>query len=425
MRSRIFTAKNRIEKLRNQETGSFNNLRQQFESNLVLGEDGIESAESVLSEMDARTWIDNRSSEILSSKMKLDEIKNIFNSLKIVINQSDNYLKQGDFRSAERMITSFHAETSKNWPDWLLIMKENAEFRIRELRDKYQQVQARFDKKDSESGEVIDEVNRVLDPKTNEIDRSFRLSTELGQYKTILERDIRVDSERNTYTGRINYLLDVLRWNEAAVEAVSGEGSRQNELSLDALYSIRKTGRDLFDRMPPGLVGIQPSFAERNKWLEQRTRVRQLMFELNGSMRSPGKNKSEKQSAIRRGIAELDKMELLPTERDALSLIKKKQERRRKRKGCFWWSIIFFAINTCCFISCVSQADSVSDAGTDDNIYSFSCVYTHANADSHGYADRNGDSHSNHDSDRHLNSYTYFNTDGVERCYPKQANRGV
>lgn len=344
MQSRIVTAKNRIEKLRNQETGNFNNLKQQFENNLVLGEDGIESAGSVLNEMDARTWIDNRSSEILSLKMKLDEIKNIFNSLKIVINQSDSYLKQGDFRSAERMITSFHAETSQNWPDWLLIMKENAEFRIRELRDKYQQVQARFDKKDSESGEVIDEVNRVLDPRTNEIDESFRLSTELGQYKTILERDIRVDSERNTYTARINYLLDVLKWNEAAVEAVSGEETRQKELSLDALYTIRKTGRDLFERMPPSLVGIQPSFAERNKWLEQRTRVRQLLFELNGNMRSSGKHKSERQSVIRRDIAELDKMELLPVERDALSLIKKKQERGKKRKGCFWWFIIILLL---------------------------------------------------------------------------------
>ena len=236
---------------------------------------------------------------------------------------------------------------------------------------------ARFDKKDSESGEVIDEVNRVLDPKTNEIDRSFpAFQPNWGNIKTIFGTGLSgLIQNAIPITGRINYLLDVLRWNEAAVEAVSGEGSRQNELSLDALYSIRKTGRDLFDRMPPGLVGIQPSFAERNKWLEQRTRVRQLMFELNGSMRSPGKNKSEKQSAIRRGIAELDKMELLPTERDALSLIKKKQGTKEKAERLFLVVNYLFAINTCCFISCVSQADSVSDAGTDDNIYSFSCVY--------------------------------------------------
>ncbi len=344
IRSRIGTAKNRIIRIKNQETGTFNNLRQQFENALMLGEEGLEQAESVLKDMDSRIWIENRSSEILSLKMKLDEIKNILKALRIVINQSDHYLHQGDFRSAERILAAFHADAKQKWPDWLLILKENAEFRIRELHEKYQQVQSRFEKKDSNTGEVIDEANRILDPKSTDAVQSFRLTTELGQYKTILERDIRVDSEQNPYMIGINYLLDVLKWNEIAIEAVSGMGNHREGISLDALYGIRKAGRDLFDRMPPALVGIQPSFAERNKWLEERTRVRQLLLELEGTQKKTANRPSERQSIIRRDIQELEKLSLLPNEEESLSRIKKIQENRKKRKGCLFSGILFFIL---------------------------------------------------------------------------------
>ena len=341
IRSRIGTAKNRIVRIKNQETGTFNNLRQQFENALMLGEEGLEQAESVLRDMDSRIWIENRSSDILSLKIKLDEIRNTLNSLRIVINQSDHYLHQGDFRSAERILAAFHADTSQKWPDWLLIQKENAEFRIRELHEKYQQVQSRFEKKDSNTGEVIDEANRILDPKSTDAAQSFRLTTELGQYKTILERDIRVDSEQNPYMIGINYLLDVLKWNEIAVEAVSGIGNHREGISVDALYGIRKAGRDLFDRMPPALVGIQPSFAERNKWLEERTRIRQLLLELEGIQKKSGNRPSERQAIIRRDIQELEKLTLLPIEEESLSRVKKIQENRKKRKGCLFSGFIF------------------------------------------------------------------------------------
>ncbi len=343
-RSRIGTAKNRIVRIKDQETGTFNNLKQQFENSLMLGEEGLDLAESVLKDMESRIWIENRSSEILSLKMKLDEIKNILKSLRIVINQSDQYLHQGDFRSAERILSAFHAETSQKWPDWLLIQKENAEFHLHELFEKYQQVQSRFDKKDAQSGEVIDEANRILDPKSTGAEQSFRLTTELGQYKTILERDIQVDSEQNPYMIGINYLLDVLKWNEIAVEAVSGTGNHREGISLDALYGIRKAGRELFDRMPPALVGIQPSFAERNKWLEERTRIRQLLNELNTTQKKTVNRPSERQSIIRQDIQELEKMQLLPIEEESLLGVKKIQENRRKRKGCLFAGIILFVL---------------------------------------------------------------------------------
>jgi hypothetical protein len=116
-------------------------------------------------------------------------------------------------------------------------------------------------------------------------------------------------------------------------------GNHREGISLDALYGIRKAGRDLFDRMPPALVGIQPSFAERNKWLEERTRVRQLLLELEGTQKKTANRPSERQSIIRRDIQELEKLSLLPNEEESLSRIKKIQENRKKRKVVF--SLVF------------------------------------------------------------------------------------
>ncbi len=340
IRSRVLTARNRLEKFRSQDQSAFLNLRQQFENNLLVGEEGLETAAEILDRMESRVWIDNRSEEISALKAKLDEIKNSSTALTAVIQQADAYLKQGDFRSAERLLTSFRSNSSQDWPDWLLIRKENAEFRIHELREKYRQVQARFD----QDGGVVSEMNRILDPKNDALADSFRLSTELGQYQTILERDINVDAETNSYTRSIKYLLDVLRWNEVAAEVVSGSGTRQNEPSLDALYGIRKSGRDLFDRMPPNLVGIQPGFAERNKWLEQRTRVRQLLVELTEKKQIPGKTKAEQRALEARNVAELEKMDLRPEERETIRRFTQKLEKSRKRKGCIWTVVVLFLL---------------------------------------------------------------------------------
>lgn len=48
-------------------------------------------------------------------------------------------------------------------------------------------------------GRSLKKVNRILDPKTSDPALISELSNELNQYKTILEKEIKVDPEKSLY----------------------------------------------------------------------------------------------------------------------------------------------------------------------------------------------------------------------------------
>ena len=336
--SKIATARTRIEKIKNQETVDFNNLRLQFDNSLILGEQGIQQAQEVLAQMESRTWVENRSEQILEAKLKLDELNNGYHALMGMIEQAKSFVRQGDFRSAERILNSFQAGKESKWPDWLLIQKENAVNQVNDLRTKYALIQSRFVKEESGTGQVIDEVNQVLNPKNTDSSKLFGLSNELGQYKTILEREIKVDPETNPYILQINYLLGLLNWVENSSDTINGMGLRGSELSLDAIYATRKIGKDFFEKTPAGLVGIQPGFAARNKWLEQRTQVHQMLTQLNDALKKRTRmSKTERNQKISSSIRELDRIELLPREQEAYqqskNIMKKRSNNRKTLIG--------------------------------------------------------------------------------------------
>lgn len=328
--TKVAAARTRIEKIKNQETVDFNNLRLQFENSLILGEQSFQQARELLAKMEARIWVENRSQLILSEKLKLDELENGYHALTGMIQQANSFVRQGDFRSATRILNSFQKDSEQNWPDWLLILKENAVNEVDDLQKKYETIQQRF--KDDDA--IPAETSQVLNPKNTDGARIFELSNELSQYKTILERDIKVDPEKNVYVNQINYLLGLLSWVETSNEVVQGTGIRGMEPSMDAIYATRKIGRDFFDKIPAGLVGIQPAFAARNKWLEQRTQVQQLLTQLDDALKKRSKQKkSERNQTITAAVHELDRIDLLPREADALNQSKRILKSRAARRS--------------------------------------------------------------------------------------------
>ena len=255
--AKIAAAQNRIERIINQEKVDFNDLQIQFNNSLILGPQGLNRAADILKQMESRVWVENRSQQILELKLRLDEINNAFRALSGMIEQANSFVRQGDFRSAERILNSFQTGEQDKWPDWLKIQKENAENEIRDLSEKYHLIQSRFTKDSSGNGDVIEKVNRILDPKTSDPALISELSNELNQYKTILEKEIKVDPEKNPYIKQINYLLGLLNWVESSDNTIRGYGIRGSEISLDAIYAIRKT-QEISSSKFRGIDRIQP-----------------------------------------------------------------------------------------------------------------------------------------------------------------------
>ena len=330
--AKIAAAQNRIERIINQEKVDFNDLQIQFNNSLILGPQGLNRAADILKQMESRVWVENRSQQILELKLRLDEINNAFRALSGMIEQANSFVRQGDFRSAERILNSFQTGEQDKWPDWLKIQKENAENEIRDLSEKYHLIQSRFTKDSSGNGEVIEKVNRILDPKTSDPALISELSNELNQYKTILEKEIKVDPEKNPYIKQINYLLGLLNWVESSDNTIRGYGIRGSEISLDAIYAIRKNARDFFEQIPAELIGIQPGFAARNKWLEQRTQAHQLLTQLNESPKKSRQKRSERGQTIKNTIRELERMDLLPREAESLQRNKDTRKKKASRK---------------------------------------------------------------------------------------------
>ncbi|NMA12533.1 MAG: hypothetical protein GX933_05030 [Chloroflexi bacterium] len=339
--SRMATARARINRLKNHETVEFNSQMLLFENQLMLGEEGMNSAESILSEMESKIWIENRADEMLKARLRLEVIRNAGLALNQLTEQAERFVRMGDFLSAERILRSFRQNADSNWPDWLQINKEKTEARISELRKKYELIQSRFRGSDEQPGEILLEVRNILNPKQTDPNPNHRLSYELGQYKTILERDIQIDPAKNSYIGQIDYLLELLRWVENSNDVIHGTGSKAGEPSMDAVYSVRKAGRDLFEKVPAGLAAVQPTFAERNKWLEQRSLVQQLTAQVRENLRKGGpKKRDEKNRIVIDSVRELERMELLPREQASVKQIRRNLERRSRRKGCLFGAII-------------------------------------------------------------------------------------
>lgn len=333
--ARMATARARINRLKNHETVEFNNLIHQFENQIMLGEEGLTSAGTILDKMEAKVWIENRADDMLKARLRLDGLRNASLALSQLKDQAEQFVRMGDFRSAERILGSFRQNASSNWPDWLQIEKEKAEAHVTELKGKYQQIQSRFRGSAEEPGEVLKEVQEILNPKQTDPSHNYRLSFELGQYKSILEKDIQIDPQKNAVIDHIGYILDLLRWVENSNDVIHGTGSKAGEPSMDAVYSIRKTGRDLFEKIPAGLTVIQPAFAERNKWLEQRSLVQQLAAQANENLKRGGTRKrDEKKRIAADSLRELERMSLLPREESAVKRIRKVLEKRSRRKGC-------------------------------------------------------------------------------------------
>lgn len=329
-RSRLETADNRIKRLKNQEALDFSNLMRRFETWVMTGEEGLQNAEEVLDAVEKRAWIENHRQEIFEARLRIDEVRNTNQALEILIRQADQFIKIGDFRSAGRIINSFNTENIAAWPDWLSIRHDNASLRIEELKTRYDDVVAQFARDESGSSPILDAVRNVLDPETGGADAISGLLNRLTLMKGTLEKEIEVDPEVNPYPKQCGFLIDTLRWASSIDDAISPSFTKTSELTPEAIFSLRRVGRDLTERIPSGLGSLQGAFDERLKWLETRSQAAQILTSVRESQKRGAKRDGRSQT-VDQDLAALGTMAL--TEREAKTLGELQGERKKRRRA--------------------------------------------------------------------------------------------
>lgn len=327
-KSRLQTAENRVKRLRNQESLDFTNLMRRFETWIITGEEGLKNAEEVLDTVENRVWIQNHGQEIFEARLRIDEVRNTNQALEILISQSNQFVRIGDFRSAERILNSFNVSNMANWPDWLSIRHDNAVRKIRELKERYESVQAQFTRGDSGTAPILDSIRDVLLPDRTDSDTVSKLLNQLNQIKTTLDKEVAIDPELNPFPKQCNFLTDTVRWVAAIDDAITSPSARMGDVTPETVYSLRRAGRELIERLPNTFALLQPAFDERLRWLETRSQAAQSIAMIKESRRRGGK--SEGRISLGKELAALRSLPLTKREAQTVSELEKERSKRRR-----------------------------------------------------------------------------------------------
>lgn len=328
-KNRLHTVEARVKRLQNQEALDFTNLMRRFETWVMTGEEGLKNAEEVIASVENRAWIQNRSQEIFEARVRLDEVSNTNQALDILIKQSDHFIRIGDFRSAERILASFNAENRANWPDWLSIRLENAALRIHDQKAQYDGILAQFTKDDSGVSPIIYSVREVLDPANQDGNAISKLLSRLTQMKNTLDKEITIDPELNPYPKQCAFLTDAVRWLLTIDDTIGSGSAKSSDVTQETVFSLRRTGRELLERMPNSLNSLQSSFDDRLRWLETRSHAAQLIASIKDSRRRGGKGDAARGTLTQ----ELNTLSSLPLiEREWRTVNEIKQEKARRKK---------------------------------------------------------------------------------------------
>lgn len=328
-KNRLQTVEARVKRLQNQEALDFANLMRRFETWVMTGEEGLKNAEEVLASVENRAWIQNRSQEIFEARVRLDEVSNTNQALDILIKQADHFIRIGDFRSAERILASFNAENRANWPDWLSIRLENGALRIQDQKAQYDAVLTQFTRDDSGVSPIIDSVREVLDPASQDGNAISKLLSRLTQMKNTLDKEITIDPELNPYPKQCAFLTDTVRWLLTIDDTIGNGSGKTGDVTQETVFSLRRTGRELLERLPNSLNSLQSSFDDRLRWLETRSHAAQLIASIKDSRRRGGKGDTARGTLSQ----ELDALMSLPLiEREQRTVDEVKRERTRKQQ---------------------------------------------------------------------------------------------
>ena len=336
-----------VNQLVDQESNEFAQMQSSFKNRLLTGPEGLVEAGEILKSIEARSWISNVRSEIMGMKADLGTVERMYSSLRTVTEQANGFARQGDFRSAKRILSSFTDESLRDYPGWVSAIKESAESRIDQLDLKYQEVQKIFDPNRNHTDTIVAKVDEIFESSVPDGEKIFVLETELQHQRLILEKEIGVDPENNAYLNALTYLDEVLRWAEMITEFDFGIEFPQEVFSVEPLYQIRRVGKTLYETIPPLLIEIQPTLARENKWLERRTRVRQTLQQINSCYKAPGKIRASRFHEVEAEIDKITMIALLDEEKEALDEAIDTIHRYRRRRSLLVALVISIIIILC------------------------------------------------------------------------------
>lgn len=333
-----------IEQMRTREDDDFNRAKISIRTKMLAGEESLDSAAEELDALEKRSWINNYRDEILSLKNEKTSMDRVVASLKAVIAQANQFAGMGDFKSARRILNSFTSENLLAYPGWVRVMKVNAEEWINAADDKYREVQAKFDPNNKKTDNYIQRLKEVFKDNVPSSEDVFRLQTDLAKEKLILEKDIRIENGTNVYLSSINYLEKVLHWAESISEFSFGIDFPQEVFPMEPLYMIRREGKILSETIPPLLIEVQPILARENKWLERRTRVRQVLQQINDCYSGEGKIRKNRFKEIEQDLDTISLVPLLPEEKEAIDRTLGVMKKTRRTQSLLLGALIAFVI---------------------------------------------------------------------------------
>lgn len=332
LRIKVGAAQSKVDRLVNQELEVFNSYQRQIENCLLKGEGSFAEAHSIIQRAESTAWISGYNSQILQLKQKLNLTENACSSLKILINQSNYFLRQGDFRSAKKILESFSSKTFSACPEWIFIMKENAEIHIDQMAAKYQEIQNNFLSSGNSPSILLEKMKKILDSMNPDEKSVSELSSQLERSRIILEKEIGVNPENNVFLNNVNYLNNILLWvNHISSLSFDGELPLKKDLSAE-IAQVRQEGRTLYDNLPPTLVDVQPDIAEKNRWLEKRARNQRALASISENLNNSKSIKHGKGNEVKTAAAELKKVDLLPEEKKGVDQIQKILNEEKKRR---------------------------------------------------------------------------------------------
>ena len=340
----IGTLESQVNQLADQENNEFAQMQNVFESRLLAGPESLPEADVLLAEIESRSWINNFRTQIMQMKAEKSSIERVYASLKAVTEQADSFAKQGDFRSAKRILDSFTNENLQTYPGWLLVIKENAETQIDQMSLKYQEVQKIFDPNRDHTNTIVAKIDEIFAASVPDGEKIFQLETELQRQRMILEKEIRVDTQNNAYLNAITWLEEVLHWAETIAEFDFGIQFPEEVFSVEPLYQLRRDGKALYESIPPLLIETQPTLARENKWLERRTRVRQALQQINSCYKAPGKIRSSRFHEIEAEMDNITMIALVDAEKVALDETVEIMRKYRRRRSLLFAVLISLII---------------------------------------------------------------------------------
>ena len=224
-------------------------------------------------------------------------------------------------------------------PGWLLIQRDNALSGVEEMRVFYLRISEQFDRSNEKAGSILSEIQLVFESCIPDEAGSIALNERLIKERSILQNDIGVTDPDNPYLRSIAFLIEILQWGELIAEFSFGVDIPQTAISVDPLYQMRRTGKKLFENIPPLIIDVQAIISRENKWLEDRIRVRQSFQIINDCFSEKGRIKRGRQNDVEMELKHLTAGSLLAEETETVENVDRMINIIHRNKGCLWSSI--------------------------------------------------------------------------------------